>query len=82
MQQLLSLSAYAAAADGEAQQQADQKCEADFYIGEWKLGGTGSAEALDSFKSAAATCPHNFIEFSAAQSELKRLPAQAAVGGM
>jgi lipoprotein NlpI len=73
---------YTAAADGEAEQQRDQKCEADFYIGEWTLADADSAAALSSLKSAAAACPHNFIEFSGAQSELKRMPPRTAAGGM
>lgn len=73
---------YAAAIDGEADQKRDQACEADFYVGEWELTDSQSVAALNALKSAAAACPHNFIEFSAAQAELKRPPAQATAGGM
>lgn len=50
-----------------------QKCEADFYTGEWHLvrGNTEAAKPLIS--SAVEHCPKNFIEYSAAQQEAKRL---------
>jgi lipoprotein NlpI len=52
----------------------DQKCEANFYIGQWQLarGDRFSARAL--FQTAAAQCPRDYIAFDAAQRELRRLP--------
>ena len=52
----------------------NQKCEADFYIGEWQLsrGDAGTAKTL--FQTAAAECPRDYIAFDAAQRELKRGP--------
>jgi lipoprotein NlpI len=50
-----------------------QRCEAQFYGGEWKLlqGDRGSATAA--LKAAMETCPKSFIEYKGAQAELKRL---------
>lgn len=59
----------AARGDGAA----DQKCEADFYIAEWRIvGNDPSAKAL--LQQAENECPHNFVEYRAAREELKRVP--------
>src|SRR5262249_13516832 len=52
-----------------------QQCEAQFYVGEWKLlrgDKTGAAAAL---QAAADSCPRRFTEYKGAQAELKRLSA-------
>ncbi len=58
----------AAAAD------ADQKCEANFYIGEWHVLAGDTASAAKRFEQALASCPPNFIERRMAELEAKRLP--------
>jgi len=51
----------------------DQRCEAQFYVGEWHLLQGEESAALPFFRTAANTCPIDFIEFSGAEAELKRL---------
>jgi len=60
--------AAAAASDG-------QKCEAAFYVAEWKMGKGDPAAARDGLTEAVATCPHGFVEYVVAKAELARLPA-------
>jgi tetratricopeptide (TPR) repeat protein len=51
----------------------EQRCEVQFYVGEWHLlRGTHDA-AAKSLQGAADTCPRNFVEYQAAVEELKRL---------
>ncbi len=64
---------YAKAARGDGQVPAQQKCEADFYLGEWQIGHADPG-AKSLIQRAHDECPHNFIEYFAAQTELKRLP--------
>jgi len=64
---------YAKAARGDGQVPAQRKCEADFYIGEWRIGhGDQGGKAL--VQQAEQECPRNFVEYRAAQTDLKRLP--------
>jgi lipoprotein NlpI len=51
----------------------DERCEAEFYIGEWHLLRDNRTEATIALKVAADTCPKNFIEHIGAVAELKRL---------
>jgi lipoprotein NlpI len=64
---------YREAADN-ATAAADQKCEADFYIAEWRLthGEVPTAKSL--LQQAANECPHNFVEYGAAMTDLRRVP--------
>jgi lipoprotein NlpI len=57
-----------------AAKDAANRCEAEFYVGQWHLltGETKAAEAA--LSKAAETCPDDFIEHDAARAELKRLP--------
>jgi lipoprotein NlpI len=64
---------YAKAARGDGQAPAEQKCEADFYLGEWRIAH-GDAGGKSLIQQAENECPHNFIEYFAAGIELKRLP--------
>ncbi|MBV9115207.1 MAG: tetratricopeptide repeat protein [Hyphomicrobiales bacterium] len=53
---------------------ADQACEADFYIGELLLlRKETEEEATVSLRRAAVSCPETFIEFEAAAAELRKL---------
>ena len=65
---------YSEAASRDAQTATNQKCEADFYIGEWQLARKDGAAARPLLQQAVSECPHNFLEYSAAQVELKRQP--------
>jgi lipoprotein NlpI len=50
----------------------NERCEAQFYVGEWHVLRKDGA-ATDSLKAALDTCPKHLIEYSSAQAELKRL---------
>jgi len=65
---------YREAASRDAQTAANRKCEADFYIGEWQLARKNEAAAKPLLQQAVSECPHNFVEYFAAQVELKRQP--------
>ena len=51
----------------------DEKCEAEFYLGEWHLLRGNNADARAALLAAADTCPKTFIEYIGAVAELKRL---------
>jgi tetratricopeptide (TPR) repeat protein len=51
----------------------DEKCGAEFYIGEWHLLRGSMANARPALLAAADTCPKTFIEYIGAVAELKRL---------
>jgi tetratricopeptide (TPR) repeat protein len=57
----------------DAAEKPTEKCEAQFYIGEWSVLQNKSAEAQAALEKAAGTCPKSFIEYASAQAELKRL---------
>jgi hypothetical protein len=50
-----------------------QRCEANFYTAEWYLGSGDKASATPLLLAVTRKCPNDFIERSAAASELKRL---------
>ena len=52
---------------------AGDRCDAQFFIGEWQLLQADRPAAIESLKAAADTCPKTFAEFRGAQAELKRL---------
>ena len=51
----------------------NDRCEAQFFIGEWHLLQNQREQAEDALRAAANTCPAGFIEHNAAMAELKRL---------
>jgi lipoprotein NlpI len=51
----------------------DDKCEAEFYAGEWQLVHGNSSDARAALQTAVDTCPTYFNEYDAALAELKRL---------
>jgi lipoprotein NlpI len=51
---------------------ADDRAEAEFYIGEWHLHARRRAEAIAALQIAAKSCPRWFMEHTAAVMELKR----------
>jgi lipoprotein NlpI len=52
-------------------------CEADFYIGVYRIEKGAQTDARTLLQSAADHCPHNFIEYAAAMLELKQLDGWA-----
>lgn len=52
---------------------AGDRCEAQFYAGEWYLMRGDRAAATERLKTAAETCPKTYSEYGAALAELKRL---------
>ena len=50
-----------------------ERCEAQFYVGEWQLIKGDRAAARQHFAEAVGICPKSFIEYNAAQGELRRL---------
>ena len=66
-----------AAANPDADTQKGQVCEANFYTGEDALMHQQKTTALARFKAAVDKCPKNYIEYAAAQAELKRLGGTA-----
>ena len=51
----------------------DQRCEAQFYIGEWYLLRRELGPAEKAFKRSADLCSKDFVEYQGAVVELKRL---------
>jgi lipoprotein NlpI len=66
---------FAAADDADANKKKGQVCEANFYSGELALQRGTREEAVRLFRLAAADCPKTFIEWSAANAELKAMNA-------
>jgi len=60
------------AALGEASKP-EERCEAQFYIGQWQLVRGNRAPALNALRTAVDTCPKDFVEYQGAVVELKRL---------
>jgi tetratricopeptide (TPR) repeat protein len=50
-----------------------ERCQAQFYIGEWDLLRDDPTEAAAALRAAADTCPKTRIEYDGATAELKRL---------
>jgi lipoprotein NlpI len=67
----------AAADDPDPNKKKSQVCEANFYAGELSLSKGSKDEAIPLFRLAANGCPHGFIEWTAANDELKALGAAA-----
>jgi lipoprotein NlpI len=63
---------YRAAARGSGRTSSNQKCETDFYVGEWQFARGNFTVARNLLLSAATECPHNDVAFRAAQGELRR----------
>lgn len=51
----------------------EQRCEANFYIGEWQSLNGSQDKARELFGYAVANCPHHFLEWAPARLELKAL---------
>jgi lipoprotein NlpI len=57
----------------DAADEANDRCEAHFYIGQWHVLKGSLAPARTAFEFAAKTCPQTFIEYEAAVAELRRM---------
>ncbi len=51
----------------------NERCEAEFYTGEWHLLKNDQASAKAALQRAADICPKSYIEFAGAAADLKRL---------
>ena len=51
----------------------EERCEAQFYLGEWHLLRGNRTQAVESLRTAVNTCPKTFYEYDGALAELKRL---------
>ena len=54
----------------------DQRCEAQFYGGEWLLINGDRDGAAAALQTAANSCPKDTLEYEGAVAELKRMTAQ------
>jgi lipoprotein NlpI len=52
---------------------AEERCEAQFYLGEWRLARGDRAKAKEALEAAKATCPASFYEYDGAVAELGRI---------
>ena len=52
---------------------ADERCEAYFYIGEWLLLRGKREDAIKSLQEAVQSCRFDFVERAGAMAELRRL---------
>ena len=64
---------WAAARADDDDSRKGQLCEADFYLGMYQVEKEVPDEARRLFQSAIDRCPHNFMEYTVAQQELRRL---------
>jgi len=73
--QMTPAAVLAAADDPDATKKQGQVCEANLYSGELALQAHLKAEAARLFRLAASDCPKTFVEWRAANAELKALGA-------
>jgi tetratricopeptide (TPR) repeat protein len=52
---------------------AEERCEAEFYLGEWRLLRGDRSKAKEALEAAKATCPASFYEHDGAIAELGRI---------
>ncbi len=63
----------AAAAHSDARTQAEQLCEANYYLGQWHVIRREQERAAAHLRAAHSQCPRFFLEYTGAAAELKRL---------
>ncbi len=63
----------AAVAQGDASEQADRQCDADFYLGEWWLTQRDISPAKPLLQHARDTCRHDLLIWVLAGKELQHL---------
>ena len=66
-------SVVAASTDSDTRKQAEQRCEANFYLAQWHLLRGERERALPLLKEAQNGCPRDFLEHEGAVAELRRL---------
>jgi lipoprotein NlpI len=71
--QMTSAAVLAAADDPDPSKKKGQVCGANFFSGEWALRHDNKGEAARLFQLAASDCPKDFIQWGAANQELKAL---------
>jgi hypothetical protein len=54
-----------------AAQSDTERCEAQFYIGEWHLIRSDRTDAMRAFKTAVETCPKNYMELTGRRRRIK-----------
>jgi len=54
----------------------EERCEAQFYVGEWSLLRGDRAAAATALRTVADTCPKLFFDYVGAVAELKRMTTQ------
>jgi lipoprotein NlpI len=57
----------------DAAKKPNERCEAEFYLGQWHILKSNVAEAANALKVAVESCPKTFYEYLAAIAELNRL---------
>jgi len=62
-----------AAASSDPEIERGQRCEVDFYIGEWRVLRGERSEGRKLLEKARDECPSYFIEYEIIPVELKRL---------
>src|SRR5262249_49949950 len=50
-----------------------ERCEAQFYLGQWHLLRDKRADSIEALRKAVEACPKDFNEYAGAVAELKRL---------
>ena len=71
--QLMAAAVLISADDPDPNTKRGHVCEANFFIGELMLQRGKKDEAVQRFRLAAADCPKDFVQYSAANAELKAL---------
>ncbi|HXF66166.1 MAG TPA: tetratricopeptide repeat protein [Burkholderiales bacterium] len=66
-------SVMAASADSDPKRQAEQRCEAHFYLAHWRLLRGERERAAPLLEEARSRCPKEFFEYEGAIAELRRL---------
>lgn len=66
-------SVMAGATDRDPRRDREQRCEANFYVGEWHLLRGEQERGLALLKQAQSGCPKDFLEHEGAVAELRRL---------
>jgi len=51
----------------------EERCKAQFYLGQWHLLREERANSIEALRNAVKSCPKGFIEYIGALAELKRL---------
>ena len=72
--------ASAAGAAEEESARNEHSCEADFFVGVYRIEKGSPAAARPLFQSAVDHCPHDYFEYGAAKFELKKLGGQVNGG--